>query len=544
MKLSEESEPSVGSDPTDETIFAERLAAYAELVTARTPPTISMLSELSPELQERLERAGRCLHWLHCRWPDALPLGAQEESESIWRQPEKIGRFQVQREIGRGGMGVVFLAFDPVLQRDIALKIPRPEAILTDSLKQRFLAESKAAASLRHPNVVRVYEAGQIGSVCYIATEYFDGPNLAGWLEGQGGRIAPAIAARLICQLAAAVAHAHHRGIVHRDLKPGNVLMPEDQPEIDGHTAPGTADVRPNQSMWPGMPMLTDFGLAKALETPEVQTRTGALIGTPCYMAPEQAQGSQEEIGPATDVHALGVMFYELMTGRRPFDGESSLATLRNVRTQSPKPPQDWQPSIPNEFEVICLKCLEKEPADRYQTAAELAADLQRALAGQPILAKRSGSIQRFLAWCQRPRRIQDAGILLLTLASTFLAWCGVGIIALATNSFETASVRGTLAYVTGWSVFFYIPMIWLARKTIAKRRYAIRLGWAHISICLFLLSALIWGAFSEVVDPLLGDRGQRRLVDLLVYGSWSVAWLAYLLAFLADLKARRTGIQ
>jgi WD40 repeat protein len=331
--------------------------------------------------------------------------------------PKQFGRFEVLRELGRGGCGIVYLAVDPTLRRRVALKVPRPEALHTPELHARFVREAKATAGLDHPHIVPVHEAGALGPVWYIASAYCEGPTLAAWLREQQSPVPARTAASLVAVLAGAVQHAHSRGILHRDLKPANILLSRPATESTESTGEKTASASSVASVANYVPKITDFGLAKVLETDlegptlqggpagagaEAPTRSGVLLGTPRYMAPEQAEGRSREIGPPADVYALGAILYEVLAGRPPFEGATDLATLRLVLSEDPLPLRRLRPDVSRDLEAICLKCLEKEPRRRYASAALLAADLERFLRGEPTQARPAGAARRALKWARR----------------------------------------------------------------------------------------------------------------------------------------------
>jgi serine/threonine-protein kinase len=290
--------------------------------------------------------------------------------------------------LGQGGMGVVYKARQVRLNRPVALKMILAGPHAGPQQRSRFHHEATAVARLQHPNIVQIYEVGELDGHPYLALEFVEGGSLARKLNG---RPLPAgEAARLVETLARAIHAAHQRGIVHRDLKPANILL--------------TAD---------GVPKISDFGLAKLLEgdgllTPTHQTQSGAILGTPSYMAPEQAQGLTRAIGPATDVYALGALLYEVLTGRPPFQGSSVLETLEQVRFQEPVLPRSLQATIPRDLEAICLKCLDKEPRKRYASTAELAEDLRRFQNGEPVSARSFSLLGRLVHTLDRDQHAAE----------------------------------------------------------------------------------------------------------------------------------------
>jgi WD40 repeat protein len=285
--------------------------------------------------------------------------------------------YEILGELGRGGMGVVYKARQLRLNRLVALKILRATPDVAPDQHARFVVEGEALARLQHPNVVQIYDVGFYQQQLYFALELVEGGSLAEKLAGQPMPVREA-AALLAC-LAEAMHDTHARGILHRDLKPGNVLL------------------TPN-----GVPKVTDFGLAKTVDVDLKLTRTGDLLGTPAYMAPEQALGQRSRIGPWTDIYALGVILYEVLTGRPPFLAATYQELLQQVTWHEPVSPRQLQPQVPRDLETICLKCLQKEPSKRYGSAGEFGEDLRRFLAGEPIQARAVGRGERLWRWCRR----------------------------------------------------------------------------------------------------------------------------------------------
>jgi len=290
--------------------------------------------------------------------------------------------FEIIEEIGRGGMGVVYKARQPALNRFVALKMVRAVDASNEELLTRFRSEARAVASLRHPHIVQVYDFGEHDGLPYLAMELIECGTLAERLDGTPWL--PRAAAELLVKLAGGVQCAHDRQIIHRDLKPANVLI--------ASADEGGLDVK-----------ITDFGLAKLFhDEGSANTKSVAFLGTPSYMAPEQASGGARGVGPATDVYALGAILYELLTGRPPFRGASPLETLQQLLATEPVSVNRLAPGVPRDLATICEKCLRTEIDRRYASAAELRADLQRYLAGMPVQARRLGGVERTWRWCRR----------------------------------------------------------------------------------------------------------------------------------------------
>ncbi|GAB6164585.1 serine/threonine-protein kinase [Thermostilla marina] len=290
-----------------------------------------------------------------------------------------LGDYELLEEIGAGGMGVVYRARQKTLNRIVALKTIRPERSGDTRLLERFRAEAEAAARLQHPNIVQVFEVGEADGLLFYSMELVEGTTFAELVRD--GPLPPRQAAKYVCALAEAAAYAHRQGIVHRDLKPSNILLDEhDRPRI------------------------LDFGLAKILEADRDWTRTGQILGTPAYMSPEQAGATKHPVGPATDIYALGAILYQLTTGRPPFEGANSMEVLWRVRECEPLRPRRVNRAIPRDLELICLKCLERDPRDRYPNAEALVADLNRYLEGDPVSASSMSLFGRVVRTLQRSR--------------------------------------------------------------------------------------------------------------------------------------------
>ncbi len=374
-------------------------------------PTVARPAEGGAETAQPLPAAETSVHvnrpapgpcpWLNEETLTGPATGSAAASGDLW-----IPGYTVLGELGRGGMGVVYQARHLALKRLVALKTIRAGASAEELI--RFRSEAEAVARLQHPNIVQIYEVGQHAGMPFLSLEFVEGGSLARRLRESPLPIKAV--GPLVETLARAVHFAHQRGIVHRDLKPGNILLVSG----GGVSGESSADTTDHSPLTKYQPKIADFGLAKQLDTDSGQTRSGAVMGTPSYMAPEQAAGQTRAIGPRTDIYALGAILYELLTGQPPFRGETTLETLEQVRSREPVPPSRLKPNVPHDLETICLKCLAKEPVRRYSSALALAQDLERFNSGESILGRREGLAARLGRKLRRNK--VTAGLLLAVL--------------------------------------------------------------------------------------------------------------------------------
>jgi len=386
--------------PEDEHL-ARLLDDYLEQLQAGKRPDREALLAAHPELTSAVE----CLEALEQMATPATqqftPGGSHPEfPSSVTILPCDFGCYELLSEIGRGGMGVVYKARQKSLDRMVAVKMILASHLASAEHVHRFQVEAKAAARLRHPNIVHIHEVGQVHGQHYFAMEYIEGKSLAERAARE--RIDPLAAVRLVAQVARAVAHLHREGIVHRDLKPSNILLDAEE-----------------------RPYVTDFGLAKVFANGDA-TATGVIAGTPSYMAPEQAAGHGAEVGPASDIYSLGAILYELLTGQPVFREETPLDTLMKVLASEPVAPRRRNPKIPRRLELIVLKALARRPEDRYRSADDLADDLERFLRGDAVEARPPHVAQRLGIWARREpalaSRLAAFGIFYL------VEWCHYGL--------------------------------------------------------------------------------------------------------------------
>lgn len=410
-----------------------------------------------------------------------------DDSSVRWRSlmlPTTIGDYELIEEIGRGGMGVVFRARQISLGREVAVKMISRGRLASEADLQRFVAEAAATAKLEHPNIVPVYEVGDIDGRPFFSMQFVDGQTLADRLSD--GPIDPREAAELVATIARAVAFAHSEGVLHRDLKPSNILIAAD-----------------------GTPMIMDFGLAKQLDTEEGLTRSGMLVGTPAYMSPEQASGRRGLVGPVSDVYSLGCVLYFALTGRAPFVAETSMELVMLVIEQDPMPPRALRPRLDRDLEMIVIRCLQKPIDLRYASAVALAKDLEAYLADEKVSA-RSGRFGQVIA--RLFRETHHAGVLekwgLLWMWHSLALLCAC----LLTWSMHYVDVKERTVYIAVWTVGLgaWAGVFWKLRQrmgpvTFIERQIAH--VWGASMIAIGLLFPLEWwlGLPVLTLSPLLG---------------------------------------
>jgi serine/threonine-protein kinase len=350
-------------------------------------------AELKPqiELHQAIETHCEALDsW--DRYPGVSSDRAAGDSAMEAERYPEIPGYEILGVLGRGAMGVVYRAFQMELRRSVAIKMVHPRVLARPSILARFRVEAEAIGRLQHPNIVQIHEVGQAAGSPFLVLELVDGRKLAECIAGQPQPLRHS--AELVETLARAIHDAHRQGVVHRDLSPSNIMLTTC-----------------------GIPKITDFGLAKLVIGGGEQTQSGEMLGTPGYMAPEQAKCRQDAVGAAADVYALGAILYELLTGAPPFKSESGLETLRRLVSEEPLAPSRARPAIPRNLEAICLQCLRKEPAERYKSAGALADDLHRFLEGVPVLARRSSTLEHLVRWCRRNPCLAGANLTIAALA-------------------------------------------------------------------------------------------------------------------------------
>jgi serine/threonine-protein kinase len=478
--------------------MAEYLAAFpgdAEAI-AQIFAEMETTRDCAAAVEPRRARISTGMDWM-ANAATILPTGLYPETSRDDPSTNRIGDYEIVDEIARGGMGVVYRARHQALKRMVAIKMILSGSMATADERARFLREAELVANLDHHNIVPIYEVGQSHDRPYFSMKLIDGTSLA--KQTARFRDDPRATARLICTLAKAVDYAHARGFLHCDLKPSNVLLDS-----------------------AGRPYITDFGLARRTGEDSTISLAGAILGTPSYMAPEQAAGSRLNLGPGTDIYGLGAILYELLTGRPPFRGATVMETVLDVLERDPAPPRTYRADVPVDLETICLKCLEKSPQERYPTAAALAEDLERYLDGEIIDA--TSVVARLKRWNRRePEVVSRLGGLFLIAVITQYNYIFL------TTAPHTAIHYSVQASLFSWAVSAVVFQ-WLLRR-----------GWYPNIVPIFWAAADI--VFLTLMLKLLSRPDSALLIGypivVVASGLWSrvrMVWITTALASLAYL--------
>ncbi|MAT70263.1 MAG: protein kinase [Planctomycetaceae bacterium] len=478
----------------------EQLAAILQQVTdapAESRPSLEKLTADHPDLADDLRElwgAVMIADAVASRDPDesietTAPFAGGGRAGVDARPPSELGDFQLLEEIGRGGMGVVYRARQRSLDREVAVKVMLRGAEASQGDQARFQFEAEAAARLDHPSIVPIYETGVVDGWRYFGMKLISGQTLSKVLAE--GPMEQVEAARLVMRVARAIQYAHEHGVVHRDLKPANILLDS-----------------------AGRPFVTDFGLAKRDTTDPTLTTTGAILGTPSYMAPEQAGAGRGEVGPASDVFSLGAILYALLTGRPPFQGTSPVNTVLAVLEQDPLPPRLMQRSLDRDLEMIALRCLQKPPELRYASAGALADDLQAYLTGDDISA-RSGKFSHVVARIFRDTHhatvLENWGMLWMWHAAVLLVLCSVtNWLNLHHNDWPATRQHWPYVAVWGGGLAIWAPIFWALRRragpvTAIERHIAHAWGGSIVAVVLLFVVEALLGLPVLTLSPVLG---------------------------------------
>jgi serine/threonine-protein kinase len=457
------------------------------------------------------------------RPPDAAALLSEHPSAAL-ELPCRLGDYELLEELGRGGMGVVYKARQVSLGRTVAVKMILRGPAASGSERERFRAEAEAAARLDHPGIVPVYEVGEFDGRPYFSMKYIAGQTLAQRLAE--GPLPPREAAAILAAASRAIHFAHTHGVLHRDIKPSNILLDEF-----------------------GQPHVTDFGLAKQVADPASLTRSGSILGTPAYMAPEQAAGARGQIGPASDVYSLGVILYHMLTGRPPFQAASPVDTVLLVLEQEPVPPRALNPKADRDLEMICLRCLQKPPDLRYPTAAALADDLEAYLKDETISARSGRFAQVLASWLRETHHavvLENWGLLWMWHSLVLFIAC------LATNALYWAGFNDGMArvyYMALWTAGLgtWAAVFWALRRRIGpvmfiERQIAHVWAASMIAIALLFPVEYLLGLKVLQLSPVLGlVTGMVFLVKAGILSGWfyvqaaALFFTAILMALLPD---------
>jgi len=510
------------TDPNRDDRLAIVLDTLLKQQAAGQPVDYATLGREHPDLVDEVRQlltVGQIIDFVK-NSPTTITLGKPSLPLGALQLPATFGDYELLAEIGRGGMGIVYKAWEPKLNRHVAIKVSTRANV--NSEEDRWLREVKAVGGLAHPNIVPIYKDGVENSRLYYCMRFVEGKTLAAAMADKPMHTRQA--AQFMIAIARAVHYAHEHGVLHRDLKPSNILIDEN-----------------NQ------PLVTDFGLAKHMLVDESLTQTGAIVGTPSYMSPEQAEGSNGRVAitPASDIYSLGAILYELLTGRPPFLAASAVETLLLVRTEEPVRPRALNPQIDVDLEFICRKCLEKSPEHRYQSAAKLADDLEAFLNGEPVSARSSSLVyffSRLLRETHHAPVLENWGLLWMWHSLKIFSLCAV------TSAMHYGGITEHWPYMALWSIglvawgFIFMN---LRRRggpvTFVERQIAHAWGAGVIaSIGIFLVEWMLGRPVLELTPVLSIAAGMVFLVKAGTLAGWF--YVAAGLCFLAAIPMTLVG--
>lgn len=396
--------------------------------------------------------------------------GHQDRESSLIVRPSVIGQFELRRVVGSGGFGIVYEATDTVLQRTVAIKVPKE--IPDEEAKAAFLMEARAVANLDHANIVPVYDAGEIEGQCYLASAYCSGGNLAALINAKVS-FSWHVIAEMVERLALAMDHAHRRGVVHRDLKPANIVLAEPIASANCQTVP---ELR-----------ITDFGLARVAELQQSQSESSMLVGTPCYMAPEHLTESGHSQPALADIYSLGVILYELLTGQKPYDSKSFVDVVDQIRDCRPVAPSEIREDVPEDLETIALKCMSEDPGARYADCQALAMELRCFVNGEPIQSRPPTRMQQVMRWLRSPKRMVETGTFSIFVGVATPLWIMTIVFLILAEDLE-ADVGAEMIPQTLLVCFgLLIPLVYIGHQTrIGNRKWLVPgLLFSVFSLCL-----------------------------------------------------------
>jgi serine/threonine protein kinase len=497
------------------------LIAYDQAQAEGTTTAFLAAHPLEANDRRRLDETILCLDQLTDYWSiaDTRERKSYEHDFHQLSDPHdltnsRIGRFEIRRRLGGGGFGLVYLAWDPLLERQVAIKVPRLEVAMNATLHSRTLREAKLAAGLDHPHIVAIHEIIEFEHHCCVVAAFCPGENLADRLRRQ--LPTPTRAAEIAMNIADALSYCHQRGIVHRDIKPANIMMVVNANQGQGET-----------------PKLMDFGLAKSTELLLVNPHLSGFIGTPRYMAPEQVSATAGRIGPATDIHALGITLYEMLVGSNPFCGEELASLLDQILHGTIDSVPDPHGRIPRPLAAICLRCLRKRASDRYPSAADLRQDLSKFLAGETIDTQFPPRFSGMIANLRETDRVINAGMSSLLIAGLSLGPVMTVCLFMIVNPKSFPDRATTLLVLATFVLLFCIPQFALGCFTLTKRRLALIAGlfFPPVLISFTVLMIVALPSLRQSLNTETWLLSGNLSFEALFVGLLMTQWVCYVLA-------------